>query len=175
MILPFPEQRSTRLSQAQGGDPSAFEELMRLHDAKALRVALRILGQMADAQDICQEAFLRLHRELRGFSDESEIGPWLYRVVVNLCCDETRRRKRARTVELTPVSSPSAETHLSQRQLVERAMSVLTQKERAAITLRELEGFTTAEIAELFGTVESTVRVQIAAARMKIRRFLEAL
>ena len=72
-----------------------FETVVRRREAQVLRTAFRILGNWADAEDVAQETFLRLHRHGTGFRDEAALGSWLYRVTVNLCFDRTRAAKPA--------------------------------------------------------------------------------
>jgi RNA polymerase sigma-70 factor (ECF subfamily) len=179
MILPIPLDT---LHRAQAGDADAFEHLLRMHERPVLRTAVRITGSLADGQDIAQEVFLKLHREMRQFCDIGEIGPWLYRVTVNACLDLGRKAKRRpvasmgakaarwRSVESTPEHS----LELAERKaMLEAGLQTLSERERAAIVLRELEGLSTAEVAGALGSTESTVRVQIAAARLKLRKFFE--
>ena len=76
------------------GDLEAFDQLMRLHEKQVLGTALRLLGNLEDAQDAAQEAFLRLYKSLNRLPDIQEIKPWLYRVTVNVCNDMHRSRRR---------------------------------------------------------------------------------
>src|ERR1044071_9891662 len=74
---------------------TSFDQVVRQREAQVLRTAYRILGNWADAEDVAQEAFLRLHRHGWGFVDEAAFGAWLYRVTVNLCFDRTRSARPA--------------------------------------------------------------------------------
>ena len=78
---------------AQAGDEHAFEELVRLHDQNVLRLALNLLRSPEDANDIYQEAFLRVYRGLHTFRFDCSFHTWLHRIVTNLCLDALRKRK----------------------------------------------------------------------------------
>ncbi|MBC8167756.1 MAG: sigma-70 family RNA polymerase sigma factor [Bryobacteraceae bacterium] len=161
-----------------------FENLMRSHERRILRLAIRLTGNLADAQDAAQEVFMRLHRHLASLPDENSVERWLHRVTVNVCFDMGRRMKSSRRVPIDGLARslasvyPSAETLASRREGEERiaaALRHLGKRERAALVLRDLEGLTTAEVAETLGSTESTVRVQISKARLKLRELLKEL
>jgi RNA polymerase sigma-70 factor, ECF subfamily len=168
------------LDRARAGDLQAFDELMRLHEKQVLGTALRILGNMEDAQDAAQESFLRLFKNLHKLPDILEIKSWLYRVTVNVCNDAHRKRRRNRTEPLRgpdPASvTPDPElAWLNQERgrLVEMALTTLAHKERAAVVLRDVEGLSTREVAGILGTSEVTVRSQICEARGKMKKFTD--
>jgi RNA polymerase sigma-70 factor (ECF subfamily) len=173
--------------RAREGDSEAFVRLVERYERMVLRTALRLLGQMDQAQDAAQDAFLRMHRYLDRFDDTRDLGPWLYRLVVNLCRDVSRSRTRLRLVELdeareTPDPTGrfgpgeiEAEVFRSeQRRLLHLALAQLPTKERAALVLRDIEGLPTSEVAAILGTAEGTVRSQVCTARLKIRKFVES-
>ena len=164
------------LRLAKTGDARAFEALLRSHETQVARTALRLLGNRQDAQDAAQEVFLRLHRNLRKIDDAGNLSGWLYRVTVNACHDILRKRKATASLDEArfPVAS-SSEADLGreeQRKLIVDALAALPEKERAAITLRDLEGLSTREVAAILGSSEATVRSQISAARLKIRKIV---
>jgi RNA polymerase sigma-70 factor (ECF subfamily) len=158
---------SELVRRARRGDIDAFEQLMRAHDRQVYRLAARLLGNDADAQDAAQEVFLRLHRSLSRIDEDRAIGPWLYRVTVNVCNDVLRCRRTAAPLEEIP-SGGDTQTVLE----VQAALNRLPEKQRAAIVLREVEGLSTAEVAEILGSTETTVRSAIAIARSKLRQWL---
>jgi RNA polymerase sigma-70 factor, ECF subfamily len=160
----------------------SFDRLLREHEARVLRLAVRLTGNLADAQDSAQEVFMRLHNQLSQLSGPDSVPAWLHRVTVNVCFDLSRRRtvRRAQPLEgLQLVSShPDPERQAlaeSQRDQLQAALGELSERERTAIVLRELEGLSTSEVAEVMGTAESTVRVQIANARLKLRGLLKGV
>src|SRR5437879_5364522 len=93
MSIPLdPPAGPTILESARAGDVAAFDALMRQYERLVLVTALRLLGSMPDAQDISQEVFLKLYRNLRKVESAS-VSSWLYRVTVNACHDHRRRRR----------------------------------------------------------------------------------
>src|SRR5260370_37864629 len=94
------------LAAASSGDLAAFELLMRQHERLVLVTALRLAGNLSDAQDVSQEVFLKLYRSLGQLTSEDAIAGWLYRVTVNACHD-LRRRRRTEKPMGTPVALAS--------------------------------------------------------------------
>lgn len=167
------------LPMTRAADDAEFERLMRAHERQVLGVALRLTGNLADAQDAAQEVFIRLHRSRATLGEE--IGAWLYRVTVNVCADMARRRRVRALVPIdrefaSAAAGPDAEaTRRSDRARIEAALRQLGERERAALVLRDLEGLSTAEVAATLGSAEATVRVQISKARVKLRELLRGL
>lgn len=163
---------------AKSGDTAAFERIIALHEHMVLRVAQRLLTNTEDAKDAAQEVFLRLHRKLGRLEADRDLGPWLYRVTVNICRDVARRsRKSASIDEAESVASEgqgpeAAAIAAQQKRLVLAALTTLTHREREAIVLRDLEGRTTTEIAGILGSSEGTVRSQLSTGRVKIRNYI---
>jgi RNA polymerase sigma-70 factor (ECF subfamily) len=170
------------LALARTGDLDAFEQLVALHERRVFALALRLTGSVEDAKDATQEAFIRLHRKIGQIDSSRGVGPWLYSVTVNACRDIGRHRQRSRLVPMEnwaalapadPGSNP--EGLYGDRQREEHLRAVLChlpEKERAALLLREMEGFSTGEVARILGSSEATVRSQICTARLKLRKLL---
>ena len=174
-----PESAQHLIAAAQSGDTAAFGRLVELHQQRVFRTARAILGNDADAQDAAQEAFLRAFRHLARFDPKRDLAAWLYKLTVNVCRDIVRRRPRKGTGEIDTEGLAArdpgpfeAAALQEQRDLTRRAIARLPYKERAAITLRDLEGLTTAEVAAALGTTQATVRSQVSAARAKLRRYI---
>lgn len=153
-----------------------FEQLLTQHQTRVLSLALRLTGNLADAQDIAQEVFMRLHRNLKGLPAVSAVAPWLHRVTVNACFDLGRKSRSSRLTSIDGLTltsnGPDPEALALRQQHQDRIQSALLslgERERAAIVLRDLEGLTTAEVAAALGTTEATIRVQISRARLKLR------
>jgi len=168
--------------RARAGDRAAFDELILGHQSKVLMTAWRLLGSKEDAQDAAQEVFLRLYRHLHRVDPKRPLAPWLYRVTVNVCRDLHRRRQARQgpvAEEINPgtlARDPAGEfTRAEQKRMIELALKTLTEKERAAVVLRDIEGLSTAEVADALGTRQATVRSQISLARVKIRKFIDRL
>lgn len=153
----------------------SFERVLRKWQPQVLRTAYRILGNWADAEDVAQEAFLRLHRHGLGFANEAAMSGWLYRVTANLCFDRTRRARPEAELPHSLSEEAAAESGVireQQKQRLMAALAALPMKERAAVVLREIEGLTTAETAAALGSTEGTVRSQIFRAMAKLREIL---
>jgi RNA polymerase sigma-70 factor, ECF subfamily len=164
---------------AKAGDRASFDTLIQAHQGLVLRLAQRLLLNRAEAQDAAQEVFLRLHRAIDRFDEQRALEPWLYRTTVNVCHDLRRKRQKLVALELaaniaTRQAGPAEALEAAERQaLFESALLTLGERERTAIVLRDLEGLSTAEVAEILGTTESTVRTQIASGRLKLKHWIE--
>lgn len=152
-----------------------FNQIVREREAQLLRIAFRILGNWADAEDVAQEAFFRLHRHSLNFSNEAALAAWLYRVTVNLCIDRSRHIRPENELPALAAAGLTAESAMLQderKQLLLSALATLPAKERAALVLREIEGLPTAEVASILGSSEVTIRSQISRAMVRLRALL---
>jgi RNA polymerase sigma-70 factor, ECF subfamily len=153
-----------------------FEELVAAHERMVLRTAYRLLGRLEDAQDAAQEVFLRLFRNLGRV--EGDPKAWLYRVTVNVCNDH--HRKRLPVVELDehradPAPDPERAATLDERKrLLMDGLATLGERERTSVVLRDIEGLSTAETAEILGVEEGTVRSHISAGRVKLAKYVRS-
>jgi len=166
-------------ARTRAGDLTGFEAVMRQHERLVLVTALRLLGNIEDAKDVSQEVFLRLYRNRGKVETEKNYQAWLYRVTVNLCHDVGRKRRPSVPVEDVPElasgdADPQQSLTGSERQRVlQMSLRALSEKERAALVLRDLEGLSTEDVARALGSSEATVRSQISKARVKMRSFVE--
>src|SRR3979409_1933338 len=96
---------SALIRAAQSGDEHAFEQLVRVYDQSVLRLALNLLRSPEDANDVYQEAFLRVYKNLHTFRFDCSFHTWLYRIVTNICLEHTRKRK-VRREESTVIDTP---------------------------------------------------------------------
>ena len=176
------------VERVQRGDASAFSELVRQTQQTLYRVAARILGSPSDAEDVLQEAYMKAHaaivdgrfsgaNKLEKVDGNEEAAPkarvttWLYRIVVNQALDHLRSKKRRRTEELDdemPLNAASAEQHVALRELKD-LLGTLSEQERVAFVLKELEGRTSREIAEMLDTTEGAVEQRLVRARATLR------
>ncbi len=167
---------------ARAGDAAAFEEIMLLTERHVARIAWRILGDAEEVKEAMQESFLRCFRHLGRYDDKKNLFAWLSRIVVNVCRDQLRRRKRQRIFQPlddglpAATREPAADDDLIRRgelALLRRAIDALPPKERMAVILRDVEGLPTDEVASALGSSVSTVRVQLSRARMKLRQLIQ--
>src|SRR5207244_12574379 len=162
---------ASRIRAVQSGDQDAFEQLVRAYDHSVLRLAVNLLRSQEDAQDVYQEAFLRVYKNIHSFRFDCSFHTWLYRIVTNICLDHLRKRKvrkeEGSVVETAdgPVdrmeSFDEDSTHadpersLWNRQLgrgIEAALSDLTPRERMVFELRHYQGLRLRNIGEMLGT-----------------------
>jgi RNA polymerase sigma-70 factor, ECF subfamily len=164
------------LERAISGDVSAFEQIILRYERRVFSLAWRLLGRPEDAQDASQEVFLRAFRYLHRFDRRRPFEPWLMKMTVNVCHDLSRKRHAQPQGVINPdvlqaAGDPHHELHTEQqRTILYKALQELPEKERAAIVLRDIEGLSTAEVAEILGSSEATVRSQISSARLKIKK-----
>lgn len=170
------------IERAQGGDAAAFDQLIVCFQRKVVSTAWRVLGNQDDALDAAQEAFIKLHRYLRTFRTDQDFSAWLYRLVVNACHDTRKRRPRHVSLEdekertgierLRSTDDVEASAMVAQdERIIAAALDTLSEKERAAIVLRDFEGLETEEVAKILGSTPTTVRSQICSARAKIKLY----
>ena len=174
------------VARSIGGDPDSFNELIHRWERPIYALAYRQLGREEDARDVCQETFLRAYRALNGFRGQAKFSSWLYRIALNLCRDWMRRERRAPVVqppedmELMDLAaarepSESIEDRVARNDLtraVERAMALLPEEQRTAIVLKEYQGLTFQEIADLLGCPLSTVKTRLYQGLTVLRREL---
>ena len=173
------DELSRTIELAKQGDLGAFEAVVRQYERLVLVTALRLLGNLEDAQDASQDVFLKLYRNLGKVQAADNFSGWLYRVTVNVCHDLRRKRPASAPVEdAAEVASRDADpqrmtTEAERRRVLEMSLRMLPEKERAALVLRDLEGLGTDEVARVLGSSEATVRSQISKARVKVKDYVE--
>ena len=154
---------------------------MLQHERLVLRIALRMLGRLEDAQDAAQEVFMKLYRHIGKIDSARGVQSWLYRTTMNACFDQLRRRRPTEEMDAMEWEPPVAAAQHSdmerdqRRQLVGEALKKLPEKERAAVILREIEGLDTAEVAQILGSSEATVRSQVSMGKARLKRHLEGV
>lgn len=184
-------QEQKLLDQARAGCQSSFRTLVEAHSPKLLRLAWRLTGNRDDAEDLVQEAFLRLHRHLDDFRGDSALATWLYRTVTRLAIDALRREKlrrrlfffRSSDTSLDPLDlyadpAPGQERTLiarQQLQAMQRRLQKLSPQQRTVLTLRHQEQLPLQQIAELLGISEGAVKTHLHRAVRTLRADLENL
>lgn len=172
-----PDREAFLLERIRQGDESAFTRLVSDHLTQVVNLAYRMLGDREEAEDLAQEAFLRLHRALPSFRGECRIKTWLYRVVSRLVIDHLRREKIRRRLFFfrkseddpdpvanyaDPGASPS-EVLQGEEALKKlyKAMHKLSARQRAVFVLRHQEGLPLKEIATVLHLKEGTVKAHL--------------
>jgi len=176
------------LERCRGGDAHAFETLFRKYQTYVYNISLGMLCNSEDAADITQETFLRLHRSLGSFRGDASFSTWLYRVAVNLCITELRRRGRHRFEFLDEVAHeeerPGAEELESdpteaieqeeERRVVHQVLRMLPPDYRAVMVLRHFQQLAYEEIADVLGLSLSQVKTRLFRARKMFKDRFEA-
>jgi RNA polymerase sigma-70 factor, ECF subfamily len=154
-----------------------FPELVRLHQRMVFSVACNVLHDRAAAEEIAQDVFLQLHRNLRSMQSQAHVIGWLYKVTSHRCIDYARRRRQ--DLALDEIAEPAAETKPEDPIMVRRLrrmVASLPPKARIVVVLRYLEGLETDEIARVLGwrlnTVKSQLQRSLAILREKLSRAL---
>lgn len=169
------------VERCRSGELGAFEELYCQHSGRLFSLAVRMLGNQADAEDQLQEIFLSAHRKLESFRGESALGTWLYRLAMNQLLDYVRSRA-ARTGQLTDglddatVLADAGGHRLADRAIdridLERAVAELPEGCRAAFVLHDVEGLEHREVSDVLGIAEGTSKSQVHKARLRLRGLL---
>jgi RNA polymerase sigma-70 factor (ECF subfamily) len=153
------------------GEPEAFRELLARYRRSAVTLAYQMLGNSEDAEDVAQEAFVRVFQALPRFRGQASFATWLYRIVTNLCLARKRRQKA--TVALDAVSEPRS-SHCTSRSVTEgllarQVLAAIPADLRAILLLREQEGLSYTEIASTLDLPMGTVRSKLSKARIAFR------
>ncbi len=171
----------------QRGEAGGLDALIRATYADVYALARRMLADPDEAADATQEVFVRVMKSVLGFRGDSTFGTWLHRVTVNVCLTMLRKRSRAREAGLVaghaPFGLPADESALAARgpqpdELAatadlaarsEAALATLPEDARAVVVLRDIEGLSTKEVAELLGVTETVVKVRLHRAHTRLR------
>jgi len=174
---------------AQRGDQGAFGRLVEQNQGKIYSLCCRMTGNPDDAADLTQEAFLNAWRGLGKFGGQSAFSTWLYRLAANACIDFLRREKRRTALSMTledgededyqadlPDERWAPERELERgetRRALQEGLRALSPEHRQVLLLRETEGLSYQEIAQVLDLEEGTVKSRIARARMALKDYLQ--
>ena len=162
------------VASSLAGDRSAFDQLVLRWDRKIQGAIYRLIGSEEEARDLCQEAFLKAYRGLGAFKGEARFSSWLYQIALNLCRDRMRRRRGRTLVSLDALEADGQAPVLREeanaldlveardlQQRVKAAVLALADEQREVIVLKEYEGLTFQEIAEVLDLPVSTVKTRL--------------
>ena len=182
------EQEAAVIQAVLDGDVNAYEALVKEYEKNVYNLALRMTGNSEDAADMAQEAFIKAYNSLTAFRGDSKFSVWLYRIVSNVCLDFLRSRSRKQTVSLSTENDDGEdveldiadETHSPEqlldrsltRDAVRRGLTALPPDHREILLLREIQGLSYEEIADVLGLEAGTVKSRIFRARKKLCSFL---
>lgn len=181
------------VERVQKGDQRAFRELFDQYNRRAFAVAIGVVKNKQDALDVVQEAFIKVHRHIHNFQGSSSFYTWLYRIVMNLSIDHVRKAKRVRDLDyddgvgrdagnvagdgalLPTVLDGNPRKAVMRRELseaIQAALEQLPEYHRAVILLREVEGLSYEEMAEILKVPKGTIMSRLFHARRKMQAAL---
>ncbi|HLC42905.1 MAG TPA: sigma-70 family RNA polymerase sigma factor [Methylomirabilota bacterium] len=163
------------------GDVKAFEAFVLTYQHRVFGISLRMLGDRSEAEEIAQEAFLRVYRSIREFRGESKLSTWLYTITSRLCLNrlksgERQRREGAGVLARIANGHPDPAETLEESELeaaIRQAIAELDEDRRIVVVLRDLHGLSYEEIAEALDLELGTVRSRLHRARMELKQRLE--
>lgn len=180
------EEETDLIRRSQKGDQRAFAEIVRRYQPRVFAIIAHLVRASSDVEDLAQQVFVKLYLALPTFRFRSALGTFLYRIAVNECYDYLRRRRArepreamlneeqaARLERLEDEQAAQRLTEPERLELKESVMKLLaraTPEERILLTLREVEGFSIREIADIMDMNENTVKVKLFRAREKLAR-----
>lgn len=168
------------IRRVRGGDVEAFSGIVERYHGRCLRYALRMLGNMADAEDVIQDSFVRAFRALPTYDERGTFAPWLFRIVVNRCrsAGAARQRRRDRFVPFQPErfeepmeGDPAAAALW--RRLVGEALKRLPTPQREAFLLKHVEELSYEEMEQVTGASESALKMRVKRARAALQDILK--
>ena len=177
----------TLIRSIQAGDHQAFESLVRRYQRQVANLIYVTMGGRDDVEDIAQEVFIRVYRSLPKFKFDASFFSWLYRITMNLCIDEIRKRKIRRVLSLDYLTEDNLEKSRKnkdytmasdsvlteeKRQVIQSALQRLTPEHREVLVLREYQDLSYNEIAETLGLRLEAVKSRIFRARMELKYLL---
>ncbi|SRR6266851_8859104 len=172
------------VGRAQREDQEAFEELVRRHQHRVFAVARGILRRREDVEDIAQQVFVKAYFSLKRFDQRAAFSTWLYKITLNECWDLLRKKKVRPLVYESDLSEeqarqvitsgekanpgPDISERIEARERVERLLEGLDERDRLMLILKEVEGFSIEEIAEILNLNGNTVKVRLFRARRRV-------
>lgn len=167
------------VEEVRRGNHAAFEPLVRRYEGRLVNVLFRFVRDRELARDLSQETFLRVYERLDQFDPSRRFGPWLFRIGVNLALDFMRKRKRrvwpmlfgdSRAEKAPDPAMKDPRQTLDLEQEVRHVLDAIPEKYRTVLILRDLENFSTSEIAAILHRKEATIRWRLAEARLRFQQ-----
>ncbi len=182
------ENEELLLNKARDGNVQAFEELTRIYYIKIYNICYRMLNNSEDAIEQAQETFIKAFKYIKAFKGNCTVSTWLYRIATNVCLDFLRKHKNKKDISLeqktfedlkvedrlisnSPGPEKLAEIN-AQRRAINDALAKMNEKNRLMIILRDVNGFSYEEIADILQSPVGTVKSRISRARAELRNLL---
>lgn len=177
------------IKRCKDGDLKAFEDLISKYETKVFNITFRMLGDYTEAEDVSQDILIKVFKSIKGFKEQSSFYTWLYRITVNECLDmikkkkktaaysldaplETEKEEMKREIEDTGESVEDKVERNELRKYLAEAMGTLSNEHKAVIVLRDIQGFSYEEIAEIVKCPPGTVKSRINRARCELKDIL---
>lgn len=178
------------IKKCREGDMSSFDQLFALYGDRIYQLAFRYFNNREDANDLTQETFIRIYRGISQYRGEAQFSTWVFRIATNLCYDELRRRKKRMEESLDAtlecengyvtrqiadeVLNPEEEAERKEKMaLLQEKITILPQEQKVALILRDIQGFSYQEIADIQGCSIGTVKSRISRARLGLKNLLQ--
>jgi len=177
--------------RVQTGDELAFSEIVDRYQSKVFSIIYGILRNHNDAEDIAQQVFAKIYFSIRNFDFRSSLLTWIYKITVNECYDYLRKKKVRKLVYESDFTEDEAQqmeraepgterqtpidTALARRDLVTKLLSKVSEEDRHLLLMKEVEGHSVEELAEMTGMNENTIKVKLFRARQKLVKAAQRL
>ncbi len=177
-------EEASLVRRVQARDELAFREIVERYQAKIFSIIFGILRNHNDAEDIAQQVFSKIYFSIKNFDFRSSLLTWIYKITVNECYDYLRKKRVRKLVYESDFSEedaqrmqntdtaidqrPAVDTQLAQRDLVVKLLSKLSEEDRSLLLLKEVEGHSVEELAQMTGMNENTIKVKLFRARQKL-------
>ncbi|MBI2360435.1 MAG: sigma-70 family RNA polymerase sigma factor [Deltaproteobacteria bacterium] len=183
-MAPAQDPDADLVRRVREGERAAFDDLVVKYRNRVMGIAVRMLSDRAEAEDVAQDIFVKAYRGLSGFQGEALFSTWLYRIAANGCLNHRKRRRPERYLPADdPALSPpdfasNPQVLVEERQLkllVEKSIQNLPEEQRIVLILRDIEGLTYEAIAEALAVELGTVRSRLYRARMALQGMVKEL
>src|SRR5690348_17182919 len=177
-------EEAALVRRVQARDEIAFREIVDRYQAKVFSIIFGILRNRNDAEDIAQQVFVKVYFSIRNFDLRSSLLTWIYKITVNECYDYLRKKRVRKLVyesdfseddaKRMDASEPAvdaevpADTRLAQKDLIFKLLSKVSEEERSLILMKEVEGHSVEELAQMTGLNENTIKVKLFRTRQKL-------
>ena len=179
-------EEAALVKRVQARDEMAFREIVERYQSKIFSIIYGILRNRNDAEDIAQQVFAKIYFSIKNFDFRSSLLTWIYKITVNECYDYLRKKRVRKLVYESDFSEEDAQrmeaaepavdphapidTRLAQRDLVMKLLSKLSEEDRSLMLLKEVEGHSVEELAQMTGLNENTIKVKLFRTRQKLLR-----
>ncbi|HLH41608.1 MAG TPA: RNA polymerase sigma factor [Bryobacteraceae bacterium] len=184
-------EEAALVRRVQAQDEIAFREVVERYQTKVFSIIFGILRNHNDAEDIAQQVFAKIYFSIRNFDFRSSLLTWIYKITVNECYDYLRKKRVRKLVYESDFSAedaqriessepavdpgPAVDSQLAQRDLIVKLLSKLSESDRHLILLKEVEGHSVEELAEMTGLNENTIKVKLFRTRQKLLKAAQRL